>query len=391
MPNPFQPDDDAALIRPLSDLYPATAHWIYIDATSAGLLPVTARNRAVEILDSLLVANVHQGLWPLMEQTCRARFSGLIGAEAQNISLVQSFTAILDRLARVPVSRPGGNLVLCTALSRPAFASFWREFARRESLEVREARFGIDGFDAACVDGLIDARTLLVALPAVSHLRGWRLPVAAVGRLCRDAGAFFLVDGTSSVGILHTDVVEDGISALVVAPDGNALGTCGLGFACLSDGWHERRPGTLRPRLSLSGHAATDFAGGHVRDAVEPPLSVLVTTCEVLGVFRDCGVARIERHALALAERMRRSLEELGLAVDRPAGAGPSSHIAVVGTPGALSDGITRDPALGSLAERLTAGRVRYAIRGGQLLFGFSLYNRLRDVMDVRGIAAQGR
>jgi hypothetical protein len=60
-----------------------------------------------------------------------------------------------------------------------------------------------------------------------------------------------------------------------------------------------------------------------------------------------------------------------------------------VGAGMALPDGVIATPDLTELAGQLTAGRVRYAVCGGQLQFGFHLYNRLRDVMDVRRIIAQ--
>lgn len=63
--------------------------------------------------------------------------------------------------------------------------------------------------------------------------------------------------------------------------------------------------------------------------------------------------------------------------------------MASAGEPTAATDSLPRDPRLQKFPEQLTAGRMRYTARGGQLQFGFHLYNRLRDVMDVRRIAAQ--
>ena len=392
MQNDVSTPDDNSLIRPLSDRFPATARWIYIDAASMGLLPVSARDHAIEVLDSQLVAGVNEDPWLTMGQSCRMRFAGLINVVAQDVSLWLSLAGALSEVAGRLQPRPGGNLVMSAALSRPAFVSFWRRFAQRHSLEMREVPLEHDGFAAGRVRELIDARTLMVVLPVVSYARGWRLPVAEIGSLCRELDVFFLADGTSSVGILHTDVARDGIDALVVAAEGNALGVSGLAFAYISASG-ERRVSTQR--LSAPRSVAATFGDTmraiheRLHHAEEPHLVSLVAAYEVLGVVDGCGVPRIESHALALAERLRSMLDELGLPVDRQRGDGPLSHVAVIGVPGAEPDGLLRDPDLRRFAEQLTAGRVRYAIRSGQLQFGFHLYNRLRDVMDVRRIAMQ--
>lgn len=362
---------DDALIRPLSDAdaYPATTHWIYMDAASMALLPAAARNHAIEVLDSRLLASVNApGSWSSMTQSCRTRFAELIGANAQNIRLSHSLAGALGDLAPQLDMQQGGNLVVCAALSHPGFVSFWREFAQRRSLELREVPLDPAGFDVGRLRDLVDEQTLMVALPAVSHVRGWRLPVAGIGSLCRERGVFFLVDGTSSAGILQMDVEKTGINGLVVAAEGNALGIHGLGFLFVAE---------------------TGFMEDRRRIHEVPDLINLAIADEALGVLAGCGIARIEGHALALAERLRNALEEVGLPVERPRPAGQQSHIAAVGKPGSESDGVVNDPDLRRLAEQLTAGRVRYAIRGGQLQFSFHLYNRLRDVMDVRRIAAQ--
>ncbi len=359
-----------------------------------GLLPVSARDHAIEVLDSQLVAGVNEDPWLTMGQSCRMRFAGLINVAAQDVSLWLSLAGALSEVAGRLQPRPGGNLVMSAALSRPAFVSFWRRFAQRHSLEMREVPLEHDGFAAGRVRELIDARTLMVVLPVVSYARGWRLPVAEIGGLCRERDVFFLADGTSSVGILHTDMARDGIDGLVVAAEGNALGVSGLAFAFINPAKVESGMSLQRSNTVERSNAATfgdTMRSIHERlhHAEEPHLVSLVAAYEALGVVDDCGVPRIESHALALAERLRSALEELGLPVDRQRGDGPLSPVAVIGVPGVEPDGLLRDPDLRRFAEQLTAGRVRYAIRSGQLQFGFHLYNRLRDVMDVRRIAMQ--
>jgi hypothetical protein len=140
----------------------------------------------------------------------------------------------------------------------------------------------------------------------------------------------------------------------------------------VAQGWQQRR----------TAHDSQEECGG--RNMID-----LVMAFEALGVISECGVARIERHALALAERLRLALEELDLFVERPRDQRQLSHVAAVGEPAARAGAAAGLPELQALADQLVASRVRFTVRGGQLLFGFNLYNKLRDVMEVRRIVAQ--
>lgn len=347
--------DDSPLIRPLSDLFPATSRWIYVDAATAGLLPETARERVSGVLEAQLLASFGENHALSMLQSCREFFARLVHAAASDVQLFPATAAALDAVAVRLDTRRHNNIVLCTALTRPSFAAFWRVQARRLGLELREVPVGPDGFMTAELATLVDGGTALVALPAVSHARGWRLPVAAIGSLCRALHVFLLIDASASVGILGIDVVRDGIDGLLVAAEGNALGTQGAAFLFLSGAW---------------GGAAEPFLRrGRTRDCRPemPNLLSLAAAQEALRVIDGCGVA----------------------AVERPGIAGQLGHVASVGKPAAATNSPPHDHRLQKFAEQLASGRVRYALRGGQLQFGFHLYNRLREVMDVRRIAAQ--
>ena len=337
-----------------------------------------------------------------MPQLCLARFGELIGAQAQNIRFSRSWSDGLGAVASVLRPRAGGNMVLCTALSSTEFISFWREFAIRNGLQMRDipvdGKFGIHTPD---IDRMMDRETVLVAMPAVLHARGLRVPLADISDICRARGIFFLVDGTASVGVLQTRVAQDGIDGVVVAADRNLLGLHGLGFVHVYSRWFEHLTAAQRIRAGFGGRMGfTNAIDGqqsgsglpdktHVPDFADTDLVSVVTAYEALGVLLECGLERIERHALGLAGQLRAMLEELGMAVEHPPGDRYLSHIVAVGRPYPVAEGILPDAGLRRFAGQLAAGRVRHSVRHGQLQFGFHLYNNLRDVMDVRRIAAQ--
>lgn len=389
-----QPNATIPLRRPLSNLYPATVRWIYLDVQSMGLLPETAREHALDSLDAQLMADPEaQGS---SEESCRRQFAALVGSTVRNVALSRSFAHALVQVARQLRPRRGGNLVMCSALSSPSFSAFWRGYAARNNLALREAGLEHGGPPGSGVAGLIDAKTCVVALPALSHARALRLPLAEIGAACRARGVFFAVDATSCAGVLRLQMEASGIDALVVAAEKNALGLRGTGFTCIARSgadrtadarWQSLWP-AAGPAQWLRAHESgeDDASGSNVAES-DPVMLAVANTA--MGALLDCGLEHIESHAMCLAEQLRKSLEELGLAVDRPLQAAQRSHVVVVGPAGSALDGELPDSAMQALAAELTAGRVRFGVCAGQLQFGFHLYNGVRDVMDVRRIAAQ--
>jgi selenocysteine lyase/cysteine desulfurase len=184
-----------------------------------------------------------------------------------------------------------------------------------------------------------------------------------------------LVDCSSSIGIIEIDVADSAVDGLLVAPRGNALGTQGICFLFVD-------------ALKLSSHPGLKASF----NSVVPPnlfgqqqhihFIDLLTAEAALKAINVCEVSCIEKHACGLAAQLRLVFEEIGMPLDNPLDASHQSHVVAVGLPSPLSD-------LKGLSEKLKSGRVRFANCRGQLQFGFHLYNRLQDVLDIRRVVTQ--
>lgn len=90
----------------------------------------------------------------------------------------------------------------------------------------------------------------LVALAHVSNTVGHRRDLAALARSCREYGAWLVVDGAQSVGMLAIDVQAQAVDALAFPGHKGLLGPTGLGFLYLG------------PRLLHAGLAPLRVGGG---------------------------------------------------------------------------------------------------------------------------------
>jgi len=91
----------------------------------------------------------------------------------------------------------------------------------------------------------------LISMAHIPTNNGLVQPVEAVGALAREAGVFFLVDATQSVGQLPVDVKRIGCHALTGTSRKYLRGPRGVGFLWVDREWIER----LDPVI-LEGHAA---------------------------------------------------------------------------------------------------------------------------------------
>ncbi len=71
----------------------------------------------------------------------------------------------------------------------------------------------------------IKDNTYMIVCTAVSNVTGLELPIAEIGKLAKDNGLIFLVDGAQGGGHIHLDMKEQNISMLALA---GHKGLCGI-------------------------------------------------------------------------------------------------------------------------------------------------------------------
>ena len=88
----------------------------------------------------------------------------------------------------------------------------------------------------------INNETSVVIISSVHWMDGTLFDLEAIGKRCREVNAFFIVDGTQSVGALPMDVAEFNIDVLVCAAYKWLLGPYSMGMAYYSDAFNNGIP-----------------------------------------------------------------------------------------------------------------------------------------------------
>lgn len=102
---------------------------------------------------------------------------------------------------------------------------------------------------------LLTPEVRLCVLTHASNVCGARMPIEAVGKLCRERGIFFCVDAAQSAGFLPLDMGAMGIDALALPAHKGLLGPQGLGALLLTD----RLAQALEPLISGGTGSRSDL------------------------------------------------------------------------------------------------------------------------------------
>lgn len=376
--------------------FPAARAWTYLNVGSRGIISDTARQAAVALVDGHWLVDVAKDEINPLLVTCKAEFARLINGKPFEVAVTENVSEGLNAVATAIDWKVGDNVVVSSDLEHANNVYLWY-WLRRLGVEVRAIPPIAGEINAEGLAAAIDGRTRIVTAASVTFTPGFRTDLATIGKAARTHGALFLVDGVQSCGVLEIDVHASQIDAVATSTSKGLLGLMGLGFLWVRDAWLPRLEPTYVARTSIAttGHYSEiesidfEFAGTAERFEIGSHNWVgIAAAAKALQEINAIGIERIEAHALKLAERLRRGLEDAGLPVQRPASTARAlSHLVTVGQRGAGDAYSTRDPLLNAIAATLTEARVRFSIRRGLLRFGFHMYNNDADVDKVITIA----
>ena len=291
-----------------------TANRIFFDHAKVAPLPRRVKNA----LDTFSQDACERGTenyadWVKRTDEVRDSFAELINAEPDEVAFVKNTSEGISIVANGLDWKAGDNVVI-PDIEFPANVYPWWNL-KRMGVETRMVR-SIDGrvlFDDIVAQ--VDGRTRVISVSSVECNSGFRNDLNRIGAFCRDKGILFCVDAIQSLGALPMDVKKDCIDFL--AADGHKwlLSVEGLGGFYISRrvleqvypvtvGWDSvvnawdfmNYDFTFRPGARRFEEGSFNTLSIHALGAA-------------LDLFREVGVANIEKRLLFLGDII---MEELG-------------------------------------------------------------------------------
>jgi cysteine desulfurase/selenocysteine lyase len=295
---------------------PGCADWAHFNNAGASLTPQPVADTVMEHLQLELRLGGYEAA-----EAARPRLDGvrdsaarLINCDPTEIALLENATRAFNAVLYALPLGPGDRIVT----GRSEYASNYmaylhlRDTRGADVLVVPDDEHGQVDVDA--LGARLDDRVKLIALTHVPTSGGLVNPVAAVGRLARDACVPFLLDACQSVGQLPIDVAQIGCDFLSTTGRKYLRGPRGTGFLYVRREHAER---LHPPQVDLGGADWTRRDGYDLKPGARRFETWEASQALQLGLGRaidyalDVGVERSWPRIAALAGRLRSELEAI--------------------------------------------------------------------------------
>jgi cysteine desulfurase len=232
-------------------------------------------------------------------ENSRAQVASLVGATPKEIIFTSGATESDNLMIKgvAEMYREKGNHIITQAIEHKAVLDTCKRL-EKDGFEVTYLPVQRDGrVDPEDVRKAITPKTILITIMYANNEIGVINPIAEIGKIAKERGIFFAVDGVQAVGKIPVDVQKDNIDLLAISAH-KIYGPKGVGALYV-----RRR----NPRVQL---AAIIDGGGHERGMRSGTLNVP----GIVGLGAACEIAQKEmpeeaKRLRALRDKLKASLE----------------------------------------------------------------------------------
>jgi selenocysteine lyase/cysteine desulfurase len=261
-------------------------------------------------------------------EAARAAAARFTGAKPDEIAFLPNTSWGLNLVAQSYPWKAGDNVV-SNDMEFPSNAYPWQRLTDR-GVDCRLAKSRDGRLTADAIAAAIDAHTRIVAVSWVAFHNGWVAPLAEIGRMCRERGILFVVDGIQGLGALPADVERDAIDVLAADAHKWLYGPEGGAIFYVRDGARDRVPAIAsgwwnnRSTKSYLDYGFVPYEGGRRYEPGTLPTDHVAALAAAIGLLEEMGRDVVRARILELVGALARGLRERGwrIATPEPLGSG---------------------------------------------------------------------
>jgi len=288
---------------------------VYLDNAATTQAPRQVID-AIRQLYERSYGNVHRGIHTLAEESTelfeatREKLRRVIGAQsAHEIIFTHGATESINLVARTWAEvhcKPGDEIIL-TQLEHHANWVPWHQLAERNDMIIRTVPITEEGLlDLDHFLSLLNEKTRLVGVTAVSNVLGTIVPLEAIIRAAHDCGARVLVDGAQWVPHAPVDVRRLHIDFLAFSGH-KMLGPSGVGALYAKEELLEQMPpflggGHMIHEVREDGFVPAKSLPDRF-EAGTPPIVSAIAWGAAIDYVMQIGLDRIAAHEHRLTQR----------------------------------------------------------------------------------------
>lgn len=357
--------------------FPICGQRVYVNSCSQGALSIEVEAAFAAFIESWHTRGSPWDRWVGEVERLRATFASSIGADADEIAVMPNASTAIASVATALAFDTDRRTVVLGEFEFPTMTHVWlaqqRRGARISWVPARGEALPLEHYAAH-----IDERTLIVPAAHLCFRNGYRLDVPGLASLCRERGAYFMLDDYQRTGTAPLDVHALGVDFLVTGALKYLLGPAGVAFLYvrralieqlepLTTGWF----GRVDPfQFSLTpldwSSTARRFESG------SPPVPNAYAAAAGLDLLGTVGATAIEAQIGRLVDRFAGGARTRGLEVATPDDPRQRGSLVVV-----------RSTDADALVSRLDQRGIIASARGTGLRVSFHGYNNEQDVDAV--------
>ena len=242
----------------------------------------------------------------------RRSVANFLGANSEEISFTGPTSSGLNAVAN-GLDWRAGDEVVCYLDDYPADVYPWLSLERSgvKPVLLQTERFG--EITPEIVERALTKRTRLVALASANNASGYRIDVDAVGKMCRERGILFSLDGIQTVGAFsipleHVDFLSAGAQKWMLGPSGAGIlfvknSRRELLRPMIVGGWNVESPNFVAQREIRYEEGGRKFEPGGYNNI---PIAGLQGAIALLS---EVGLAKISERILSLVARLKSKLD----------------------------------------------------------------------------------
>jgi cysteine desulfurase/selenocysteine lyase len=291
----------------------------YMDSAATSLIPEPVIASMNEY-DRQYRANVGRGMHRLTRvatqryQDAHDSISDFIGGKDGITVFTKNTTEAINMVA-AGLDWQAGDRIVTTIVEHHSNLLPWLRL-RRKGIDITVVYPGKDGIvEIEAFDEAITANTRLVAVSHVSNVLGTVQPVREIAAICKERGAYFLVDGAQSVPHFPVDAQQIGCDFLCFSGH-KMLGPTGTGVL-----WMRDTVDAVISPLIIGGGTVDDvttdgyvLTSGYQRfEGGTPNISGAIGLAHAVKYLENLGMDTICRHEHKLTERLLAGLAEIDL------------------------------------------------------------------------------
>lgn len=357
--------------------FPILGRRIYVNSCSQGALSLDVESALAAFTESWHTHGSPWDRWVGEVERLRAVFAAAIGADADEVAVMPNASAGITAIATALAFDADRRTVVLGEFEFPTMGHVWLAQQRRGA-RIAWVKAHHDALPVEAYAAHIDERTLIVPAAHVCFRNGYRLDIPRLATLCRERGAFLLLDDYQRTGTAPLDVHAMGVDFLVTGALKYLLGPAGVAFLYvrrdlierlepLSTGWFGRVDpfAFSNDRLDWSPSARRFETGS-------PPIPNVYAVAAGIELLKTVGPAVIAEQVNRLVERFASGVRQRGFDVVTPDDPDARGPLVVV-----------RSTDAATMVRRLEQRGIIASARGTGLRVSFHAYNNDEDVDAV--------